>query len=231
MPESYTITWLDLLVAVIFLYFILRGVWTGLMRQLAALLALVGSYVITAQYLADLIPYTKRFIEDPKIVFLVTFLCLFFVSALMFSLAGRLLHRLMQISMLGWFNRLLGMVAGAIKAVLVASLLYMVLASTLSATNTALKSSVSTPYLRQSSEILRDLINDPELRDYFKEKIPALPLDLLHEQQKPKKETVEQPAAPSSEPRQARGAAPTGTAAEPSARPREPKAPLAAAKQ
>ncbi len=191
MSATYTITWLDLLVAGIFLYFILRGAWTGFMRQLAALLALVGSYVVAAQYMADLIPYTKNFIDNPKLVFLATFLFLFFVSALMFSLMGRLLHRLMQFSMLGWFNRLLGVAVGVVKATLLVSLLYMVLASTLSATNAALRSSWSAPYLRQGSQILQDLINDPEVRDYFKENTPALPLELMD----PEKQGQEKSAA------------------------------------
>ena len=86
MSATYVLTWLDLLVAAIFLSFILRGAWTGFMRQLAALLALAGSYVVAAQYTAELIPYTRRFIDNPKLVFLISFICLFFAAALAFSL-------------------------------------------------------------------------------------------------------------------------------------------------
>ena len=177
MPD--TVTWLDLIVAIIFLYFVLRGAWTGLMRQLAALLALAGSYVVAAQYTAELIPYTKRFVDNPKLVFLISFICLFFAAALLFSLLGRLMHRLMQITLLGWFNRLLGISLGALKAALLASLLYMVLASTLSATNAVLSRSLTAPYLRQGAQLLQALINDPKLRAYFTENTPAIPLELM----------------------------------------------------
>lgn len=190
-----TLTWLDLIVAVIFLYFILRGAWTGFMRQLAALLALAGSYVIAAQYTAELIPYTKRFIDNPKLVFLISFICLFFAAALLFSLLGRVMHRLMQLTLLGWFNRLLGISLGALKAALLASLLYMVLASTLSATNTVLSKSLTAPYLRQGAQLLQALINDPKLRAYFTENTPAIPLDLMEaKNQRQQAEPVQTPS-------------------------------------
>ncbi len=201
MSATYVLTWLDLLVAAIFLSFILRGAWTGFMRQLAALLALAGSYVVAAQYTAELIPYTRRFIDNPKLVFLISFICLFFAAALAFSLLGRVMHRLMQITLLGWFNRLLGITLGAIKAALLASLLYMVLASTLSATNTALSRSLSAPYLRQGAQLLQALINDPKLREYFKENTPAIPLELMNPEKQPqKKDSPTQEKAPATAP-------------------------------
>jgi membrane protein required for colicin V production len=179
MPEANALTWLDLIVAILCTVFILRGAWTGFMRQLAAFLALAGSYVVAAQYTAVLIPYTKRLVDNPKLVFLLSFICLFFAAALVFSFLGRVLHRLMQITLLGWFNRLLGMLLGALKAALLASLLYMVLASTLSATNPVLSKSLSAPYLRQGAQLLQSLINDPKLRAYFTENTPAIPLELM----------------------------------------------------
>lgn len=193
---SATITWLDLIVAVIFLYLILRGAWTGFMRQLAALLALAGSYVIAAQYTAALIPYTKRFVDNPKLVFLISFICLFFAAALLFSLLGRVMHRLMQITLLGWFNLLLGISLGALKAALLASLLYMVLASTLSATNTVLSQSLTAPYLRQGAQLLQALINDPKLRAYFTENTPAIPLELMEEKNQPQEKEPAQKSPP-----------------------------------
>ena len=191
-----TVTWLDLIVAVIFLYFILRGAWTGFMRQLAALLALAGSYVIAAQYTAELIPYTKRFVDNPKLVFLISFICLFFAAALVFSLFGRVMHRLMQITLLDWFNRLLGISLGALKAALLASLLYMVLASTLSATNTVLSKSLTAPYLRQGAQLLQALINDPKLRAYFTENTPAIPLELMEAKNQPQEKESAQKSPP-----------------------------------
>ena len=100
------------------------------------------------------------------------------------------MHRLMQITLLGWFNRLLGISLGALKAALLASLLYMVLASTLSATNAVLSRALTAPYLRQGAQLLQALIT---------ENTPAIPLELMepkNQQASPKPAKAPPPPAP-----------------------------------
>ena len=114
------------------------------------------------------------------------------------------MHRLMQVTLLGWFNRLLGISLGAFKAALLTSLLYMVLASTLSATNSVLSQSLTAPWLRQGAQLLQAVINDPKLRAYFKENTPAIPLELMEakkepQQQKPAEQSRPSPPPPTAE--------------------------------
>ncbi len=165
----------DITVAVIFLFFTVRGGWIGFMRQLAAFLALVGSYWIAGRYSTLLMPYVGDFIQNPKLVFLASFGLLFCISALLFILGGKVLHKVMEITLLGWFDRFLGVVLGAAKALVLASFLYMVLASSLSPSNDLLKKSISSPYLSQGAAILHQLIQDPKLQKYFIPKKPAIP--------------------------------------------------------
>ena len=175
-----SLTWLDITVAVIFAFFIIRGAWIGFIRQLAAFFALVGSYIIAARYMALALPYTQRIVDNPKLVFLASFVGLFLISAVGFSLLGRLLHKFMQVVFLNWFNRLLGVLLGALKAALLSSLLYMVLASILSSSSAPFERSICAPYLRQGAKVLQALINDPKLRGYFKENTPAIPKELMN---------------------------------------------------
>jgi len=86
------------------------------------------------------------------------------------------MHRVMEISLLGWFDRFLGLVLGGLKGAVLVSLLYMFLASSLSASNTLLKRSMSSQYLAQGADMLHQLIADPALKQYFMPKIPAIPL-------------------------------------------------------
>ena len=103
--------------------------------------------------------------------------CCFFLSALLFILGGKVLRRVMEISLLGWFDRFLGLLLGAVKGAVLASLLYMILASSLSASNDLLKKSVSSRYLARGSDMLYQLIHDPQLQKYFLPKEPAIPVD------------------------------------------------------
>jgi membrane protein required for colicin V production len=170
------ITSFDVIVLVIVLVFIIRGVWIGFMRQLAAFLALVGSYWLAGRYSNQLMPYVDNFVDNPKLIFLVSFGLLFLISAVLFILARKVLRRVMEITLLGWFDRFLGLLLGGFKGVVVASLLYMFLASSLSASNDLLKQSLSSSYLAQGADILRTLIQDPEVQKYFSVKELAIPV-------------------------------------------------------
>ncbi|MBW1749869.1 MAG: CvpA family protein [Deltaproteobacteria bacterium] len=168
------LTSFDVIVALIFLIFLIRGVWIGFMRQFTTFLALVGSYWLAGRYSGQVMPYVQQVVENPKVVFLASFALLFLVSALVFILAGKVLRRVMEISLLGWFDRFLGLLLGAVKGALVAVLLFMILASSLSASNDLLKKSLSSPYLSQGAEMVRKIIHDPEIRKQFIPREPAI---------------------------------------------------------
>ncbi|MCL2459716.1 MAG: CvpA family protein [Desulfobulbus sp.] len=194
MPTLHDLAFFDLVVAALFLLFMVRGIWIGFVRQLAAFFALVGSYAIAGQYADRILPWTERFVDNPKLTFFVSFAILFMVSALAFTLIGKVLHRFLQITLMGWLDRLTGLLLGCAKAALVASLLYMLLASTLSTTNDMLRKSYSGPYLKQGAEWLRSFVNDPRLRDYLMQKEPAILKDLLPEKPVDKKGEQKKPA-------------------------------------
>jgi membrane protein required for colicin V production len=179
MPTLNDLTYFDIVVAFLFLIFFLRGAWIGFVRQLAAFFALVGGYYLAGQYADRILPWTERFVDSPKVTFLVSFAILFIAAAIVFTLIGKVLHRFLQITLLGWLDRISGIALGGVKAAVVASLLYMFLASSLSTTNDLLRKSYSSPYLKQGSELLRSLIDDPRLRKYFLQKEPAILNELL----------------------------------------------------
>jgi membrane protein required for colicin V production len=196
LPTLNELTTFDLVVATLFLLFFLRGIWIGFIRQLAAFFALVGSYGVAGQYVDRVLPYTERFVDNPKVTFFVSFAMLFVVAALVFTLIGKILHRFLRITMLGWLDRLGGVALGGVKAAVIASLLYMFLASTLSTTNDLLRKSYVAPYLKEGSELLRSFIQDPRLRTYFVQKEPAILSDLLPEKPGDKKPEHKTPAKP-----------------------------------
>ena len=169
------LTSFDVIVLLILLAFVVRGGWIGFMRQLAAFLALVGSYWLAARYTAQVTPYVRDLINNPKLVFLAGFGLLFVVSAVAFLLAGKVLHRVMEITLLGWFDRFLGVLLGAVKGAILVCLLYMFLISSLSASNDLLKRSVSAPYLARGAKLLHQLIADPRLRKTFLPRTLAIP--------------------------------------------------------
>ncbi len=173
------LTSFDIIVLLILLVSAIRGVWIGFMRQLAAFLALIGSYILAGRYSGKLMPAVDRFIDNPKLVFLVSFVLLFLVTAIVFILAGKVMHRVMEITLLGWFDRLMGLLLGVVKGAVLASFLYMVLSSSLAGTNTLLQKSLASPYLAAGARQLNMIIHDQRLRQYFLPRKPAIPENSL----------------------------------------------------
>lgn len=161
-------TMFDLIVVVIFIALLTRGVWIGFVRQLAAFVALIGGYLIAARYVGELRPFTTQFIDNPKIAFFAAFGIIFLVAAFVFTLAGHLLHKLVKVALLGWLDRFFGLLLGTVKAYLVCSFLFMVLAANDSPFQAMLKKSQTANFLTPGAELVRRIINDPKLREHFK---------------------------------------------------------------
>jgi membrane protein required for colicin V production len=181
-----SLTLFDYGIALVILLFLIRGVWMGFVRQLAAFIAFIGSYWLAGRYAGELLPHVRQITESPKVVFLISFVVLLLASAFILSLTGQLLRKLMEVKLLGWFDRfffgtLLGLTTGALVAVV----LHMILASTLSPADYFAPDSLTAPYLDKGGEIARQLIQDATIREDLMPKEPAA--------QEGKKEKVEKP--------------------------------------
>lgn len=168
------ITSFDVIIVVLFLLFVIRGTWIGFMRQLAFFLALILSYVLAGQLSGELMPYVDKFVENPKVVFFVSFGVLFICGAIALILLSKVLVLVMQVTLSGWFDRLLGFVLGLVKGALVSSFLYMIMISGPSSAQELVKKSVTSVYLTQGATLVHQFISNPELRERFLPKEPAI---------------------------------------------------------
>ncbi len=182
------ITSFDVVVLLISTVFVVRGVWIGFMRQAAAFIALLISYWLAGRYAGQIAPYVAGVIENRQIVFFVSFGVIFLFTAMLSILIGKVLRKVMEVSILSWFDRLLGLLLGLLKSFLVAAILYMAVSSGLTSGNELLKKSLSAQYLNQGVVLVKAIIADPELRALFMPKEPAIKPDLKFEQQVPEAE-------------------------------------------
>lgn len=101
----------DLVIVCCFLPVLYFGIKNGLVRQLVALAVIyfgitlslrfsvpVGNWVVEHVHLSEF--WAKA----------VSFIVIFFAVAIVLSLFGRLIEKIIQISLLGWLNKLLGIV-------------------------------------------------------------------------------------------------------------------------
>jgi membrane protein required for colicin V production len=160
-------TFFDGLMLLLFVLFVLRGVWVGLVGQLAFLTALVLGFLAAGTFHADLAGLIAPWIKQPQFAFLLTYSLLFLAVYLITILVGRGLRLVMNITMLVWFDRTMGGIFGAIKGIFVASLLFMGLAGFVSGSQPLLRSSFSYPFLAVCSGYIILFVRDNDLRERF----------------------------------------------------------------
>jgi membrane protein required for colicin V production len=155
-----------------------RGIWVGCIKQLASILALIVGFVAAGRFCEDFYQTLLPFLSNPTIAFFVSYLVLFVIFYLGFTLLGMGLKKVIDIAMLGWFDRAMGGLLGAVKAMFVAVLVFTALSSILSGSNNFLRKSFTYPYLSSSSGYILRLIKDVDLRSSFLPKEPAVQKDL-----------------------------------------------------
>ena len=172
-------SFLDIAVAVLCLALLGRGIWIGFSRQLAFLLALILGYLGAGQFHQALAPAFSRFIDNEQLRFLISYLVILFVLYVAIMLIGIGLKKVMQITFLGWFDRLMGGVFGMAKGAFLSVLLFMLLHAVLDPSSPILQRSVTVPYLTKGASILLRVIKDEKLREKFLTLQPAIPVDLI----------------------------------------------------
>ncbi|MBU0673869.1 MAG: CvpA family protein [Proteobacteria bacterium] len=167
-------TALDLVFAVLILVLTGRGIWTGLVRQAAFLVALPLGFWVAGHYYGHYGELLSPVIAQPQIRFMAAFVVLFLVAYLLVTLGGVLVRHLMSKALLGWVDRFFGGLFGLGKGIFVCTLLFMALATLISESATFLGRSKSYPFFNRSSEFLAYLIKDPGLREKFRPSEPAI---------------------------------------------------------
>lgn len=167
-------TSLDAGVIIIAIILVIRGIWVGLVRQLASIAALFLGFITAGKYYKQFSDILSPFIETPQIGFLITYGVLFLLVFLSVVLLGFLLKKVMTVSLLGWFDRMMGGLFGLCKSAIVITVLFMVLSSMLASSNPILTESFFAPYLKHASTYLLRLIKDQDLQKHFLPKEPAI---------------------------------------------------------
>ncbi len=175
----------DFVILGILCLLVIRGAWLGLVRQLTTLLALYCGYFIASQYHKTLFPFLEEVSTNPKVIFLTSYVLLFFGSYLVIMIVGKGLHFVMELSFVSWFDRLLGAVIGAAKALIIIVLLHIMLGTILAPENDMLRKCASCDVVGKLAESGREIIADPAVKKSLKPKEPAISLDKVKEYLEP----------------------------------------------
>jgi len=174
METGVILTGYDFVVLGLALLFIIRGFWIGLLRQISGLLALCVGYYFASHHYGVLVPFLPDFSDNPKVVFLTSFVAVFLATFLIVYLLGKILSLVAEMNFAKWFDKSLGILMGAVKASIVIILLHMVLGSVLSSENDMLRECRTCDGLNSAADFARQIIRDEDVRKSLVQQTPAI---------------------------------------------------------
>ncbi|NJW52856.1 CvpA family protein [Salinimicrobium oceani] len=117
---------LDLLLSIFLLMGLVRGLFKGFFTELAGLLALIGGIYAAIHFSDAIYSFLNVFIDwNERYLTILAFAITFFIVALLISLAGSFLTKMVHMVALGIVNRLAGGALGLLKMAFLASIFIM----------------------------------------------------------------------------------------------------------
>jgi len=115
---------IDLTILIIAVLFSIRGFIRGFVLEISSLVGLAAGYVATLLYLNQVVNLLHSFFPSlPKaLIQVVSFLFLFIVTNLLLRILAHLLTKTFKLILLGWLNRLLGLLVGLLKGIVLMSI-------------------------------------------------------------------------------------------------------------
>lgn len=115
---------IDIILGVALLYGLVKGIMKGLLAEVASLLALIAGIYGAMHFSFYAKDVLIKYIDwDPKYISLAAFAITFLIIVICISLAGKLLTKLASVIALGFLNKILGALFGVIKIGLILSVL------------------------------------------------------------------------------------------------------------
>jgi membrane protein required for colicin V production len=119
-----TVDAVDIFFLICFIPAVIGGLMNGLVRQVASLLALVLGIWAGWHFSSLVAQGITIFIKDnDSLVNIISFAIVFIVVLILVNMIGRGLSKIVQLALLGWLDKLLGVIFGIVKYAFVLSVL------------------------------------------------------------------------------------------------------------
>jgi len=149
---------LDIVIGIILVFGLVRGIFRGLVEEISSIIGIFGGIYGAVFYYPAAARFLSRWISDPAYVNILGFLIIFGGIFILVGILGVLIKYLLNIASLGWFDRICGAAFGAVKAVLIASVLLMALTTFLPGGTPLIKRSRLAPHVAVITEGLVKIV-------------------------------------------------------------------------
>jgi membrane protein required for colicin V production len=156
----------DIIVIVILGYCLIRGIFRGLVKELSSIIGVLGGFYAAYTYYPVLAKPLSKWIANAGYLNILSFLIIFCGVFIIISILGIIINYLLKIVFLGWLDRVSGAMFGAMKGILIVSVLLIALTAFLPKGTPVIKDSLLSPYVTLVSEKMAKVISKDMKHDF-----------------------------------------------------------------
>ena len=121
---------LDIILLICFVPAVVQGFRKGFISQVMAIISIIAGVWLSVQFTSPVTAWLAQYIQGTEQVLKVVSFALIFIAVIAgLVLLGKLLEGTVKLIMLGWLNRLLGVIFSLVKAGLIVGLVIMAICS------------------------------------------------------------------------------------------------------
>jgi membrane protein required for colicin V production len=142
--------------------------FNGLIGEISGIIGVFAGFYGAYTYYPLMAVYAEGFIETPGIRNLMVFFFLFCAILIIVSLIALLIRKILRLVFLGWVDRILGLVFGAAKGLLIVSVFFIMITTFLPKSSSLLTDSKFSPYLAKVSKAMTVFVSKNTRNDFLK---------------------------------------------------------------
>ena len=163
----------DIIVIVILGYCLIRGVFRGFVKELSSIIGVLGGFYAAFTYYMVVAKPLSKWIANSGYLNILSFLIIFCGVFIMISILGVIINYLLKIVFLGWLDRIFGAVFGAMKGILIVSVLLIALTAFLPRGTPVIKDSLLSHHVSLVSEKMAKVV-PKDMKHAFSDKIAII---------------------------------------------------------
>ncbi len=137
---------------------LIRGLFRGFIKELFSIIGVLGGFYAACIYYSEVTKFLSTWVSNLSYLNIISFLVIFCVVFIFINILGVIIKYLLNIVLLGWLDRIFGAGFGAVKGILIASILLMALATFLPECEPILKSSWISPKVTLVAENMANVV-------------------------------------------------------------------------
>jgi membrane protein required for colicin V production len=163
----------DILAAIIFSYCLIRGLFRGLIKEVSSLIGVLAGFYAAYTYYPLVSNLLRRWMSDSGYMNIIGFLVIFCAVFFVISILGVIVKYLLNIASLGWVDRICGVGFGAMKGILIVSVILMIFTAFLPKGAGLLKNSTLAPHVMRVAEKMIKVVPG-DMKTEFRKKLEVL---------------------------------------------------------